>query len=448
MKRTIILFLISGGLASNVSAQVKKPAIAVLPFDGRGISTDDAMALSDRLRAEVIATGAYAVMERAEMERILKEQAFQLTGACSEVSCIRQVGQLIAVTKMVGGSISKVGNLYTIEARLIDVETGTIEKNVVEDFGGQIEEFLTKIMGKVARKLAGIEGAEVSFFGENADLNVRSEPLGGMIIIDDQPTGLVTPATIKKLMASLHKVRVEKGDLAKDTTITLKPNLMGTVDLNLVKRCGKLKIEGEPAGAWIVMNDSIKMGFLPLKPKEIPFGQYKLKIKAKGYDPQYFELAIGKEATYSLTANLKRKSRLGAGLRSLILPGWGQRYSGRKGMGWVYLCPSMLGLASTTVSFIGYNFSMSQYEKSKRNYEAAKTTQEAVKLCGEMNWDYKNALDWYNQLRYSAVVTAGLWGWNFLDALILFPGKPKVRLESDTKAEGNIKTSISLTFNW
>ncbi|MDI6740858.1 MAG: PEGA domain-containing protein, partial [Candidatus Edwardsbacteria bacterium] len=323
----LILMLLPAALLAQDSIMVglpapaKKPAIAILPFEGRGISTDLALVLSDRIRAELIATDAYSVMERAEMERILKEQAFQLTGACSEASCIRQVGQLIAVTKMVGGSVSMVGDLYMVDARLIDVETGTIERNVVEDFGGNVEELLTRIMGKVARKLSGVETMDRAIYAENADLYVRSEPAGGAIIIDDQPTGLVTPATIRRLTVESHKVRVEKDNLAKDTTIALKPNVMGTVSLTLAQRLARLKLDGTPAGAAIMLNDTTKFGYMPITDRKTEFGQYRFLVKAKGYHSQYYDLKVDKESNYSLSINLKRKSRPLAMMKSLVLPG-------------------------------------------------------------------------------------------------------------------------------
>ena len=52
----------------------EKTAIAVLPLEGRNISADEAMTLSDRLRAELTNAGTYSIMERAEMEKVLNGQ--------------------------------------------------------------------------------------------------------------------------------------------------------------------------------------------------------------------------------------------------------------------------------------------------------------------------------------------------------------------------------------
>jgi hypothetical protein len=51
-----------------------------------------------------------------------------------EASCIVAAGQLLAVHKMVGGSIGKVGKAYSVNLKIIDVSTGTIERQVSDDF--------------------------------------------------------------------------------------------------------------------------------------------------------------------------------------------------------------------------------------------------------------------------------------------------------------------------
>jgi len=438
-------------IKAGLPAPTRRMAIAVLPFEGRGISSIEAMALSDRLRAEVMACNVYDVMERAEMEKILKEQAFQLTGACSDISCIVQVGQLIAVTRIIGGSISKVGNIYTVEGRLINVETGSIEKSVVEDYGGGIEELLTKIMAKVARKVTGLTEQQ-SYFSENADLYVRSEPQGGMIIIDGHPTGMVTPATLRRLLAASHKVRVETAILAKDTTLTLKANMMGTLNLHLKKRTGLLKIEGAPPGAAIYLNDSkkhpTKLGVIPLVGKEMDFGQYGFTVKAKGYHPLPLAVSVSQEKDYKLDAYPARKSRVNAGVLSLFLPGRGQTYSDRKGMGKLYFFSVLMNSIGLSTTAIVYHKMLQEYDEDKEAYLTSENSGEAAENYSDMEDSRKKASSNYNLYRTFLKIEIGLWAWNVLDAMILFPGNPKVGLEPATKAEGSVKPSASLTFEW
>jgi len=101
--------------------------IAVLEFEGDGVSQSETRTLTNRLRDEVFKTGVYIVLERGEMDEVLKEQGFQQTG-CVTSECAVEVGNMLGVQQMIGGSIGKVGTVYTVSARIFDVQTGKILK--------------------------------------------------------------------------------------------------------------------------------------------------------------------------------------------------------------------------------------------------------------------------------------------------------------------------------
>ena len=123
--------------------------IAVVDFTGNNVSNGDCRALTDRLRTELFNTKHYKVIEREMMEEIIKEQGFQQSG-CSTDECMVEVGKLIGVEKIVGGSISKVGRTYSVSSRIVSVETGKILKGATYDYKGEIDELLTIGMRMVA----------------------------------------------------------------------------------------------------------------------------------------------------------------------------------------------------------------------------------------------------------------------------------------------------------
>ena len=144
------------GQAPSTSSGQAIP-IAVMDFDGRGISEIEAAALTDRLRNELFRLGAFEVVERGLMENILAEQDFQLTG-CTSNECLVEVGQLLGAKQIVGGSISKVGGTFTVSARIVDVETGRVLRVSDYDLQGDLDLLLTQGMGAVAARLADAEG--------------------------------------------------------------------------------------------------------------------------------------------------------------------------------------------------------------------------------------------------------------------------------------------------
>lgn len=135
----------------------KRNPIAVLEVKGNGLSADEAKGLTNRLRSELFNTGKFEVLEREQMSDILQEQGFQQSGMCDEASCLVEVGQLIGVKYMVGGSVTRIGNLYSVSARIIDVSTGKILRTATTDVKGNIETVLKGAMQDIARSLAGLK---------------------------------------------------------------------------------------------------------------------------------------------------------------------------------------------------------------------------------------------------------------------------------------------------
>jgi len=135
------------------SGQEERLNIAVNNLLGKSVPQSDADIISDRLRAELINTRAFRVMERGEMEAILKEQGFGQTG-CTSDECVVEVGQLLGVKRMVAGNVGKVGGLYTITARMINIETGEILFTANVDCKCPVDNVLTHSTKKLALQLA------------------------------------------------------------------------------------------------------------------------------------------------------------------------------------------------------------------------------------------------------------------------------------------------------
>ena len=123
--------------------------IAIIDFEGISVSEADAKALTQRLTSEMIKLEVYQVLERSEMKRLLDEQKFQYSG-CVDLKCAVELGRMLGAKYMIVGSISKVGNTYSISTRIVNVETGSILHTTTYDYKGEIDELLTSGMKKVA----------------------------------------------------------------------------------------------------------------------------------------------------------------------------------------------------------------------------------------------------------------------------------------------------------
>jgi antitoxin component YwqK of YwqJK toxin-antitoxin module/TolB-like protein len=152
--------------------------VAVIDFDGKGISSSDASALTDRLRNEVIKFTDNIVVERGKIDEILNEQGFQLSG-CTSSECMVEVGKLLGANQIIGGSISNIGNTFSVNARIIDVETGEIINSISYDFIGFIDELLINGMRNVVQLLFSDAVADVIEVGKDFEYydngNIKSE---------------------------------------------------------------------------------------------------------------------------------------------------------------------------------------------------------------------------------------------------------------------------------
>lgn len=152
-----LAYLFLFAFISTMSGQQDKPYLGVWDLEAEGISKSEANLLSDRLLTELFNTHQFVVLERKKMKDILTEQGFQYSGCVSD-KCIVDIGKIVGVQQMVSGRVGKIGNTYTINARLISVETGIILKTDAVDITGQIDEVLKRGCRELTWKLTGRRG--------------------------------------------------------------------------------------------------------------------------------------------------------------------------------------------------------------------------------------------------------------------------------------------------
>ncbi len=108
-----------------------KEVVAIMDLAANNASAGDASVVSEFVRTAAVRIGKYDVVEKKNMERILAEQAFQQTG-CTTDECAVKLGKVLNAQKMVVGTYSVFEGTRAITLRLVDVETGKVEKSEME----------------------------------------------------------------------------------------------------------------------------------------------------------------------------------------------------------------------------------------------------------------------------------------------------------------------------
>ena len=194
--------------------------IAVSDLTGQGVDQPSAVIITDRMRTELFNSGAFTVLERQAMQDILKEQGFQQTGCVSD-QCMVEMGQLLGVSRIVSGTVGKLGQLFTINIRMVDVATGRITYSTSVDCKCAIEDVLIQSVPALARRMAAGAGVSVKEPAPVRDvpkpvapagprfgsLAVSSDPMGAQVALDGKNAG-ITPFTMDSIEPGEHKVKL------------------------------------------------------------------------------------------------------------------------------------------------------------------------------------------------------------------------------------------------
>ena len=135
--------------------------IAIIDFEGIGVSESDARILTQRLTSEMITLGEYQVLERSEMKRLLSEQKFQYSG-CVDTKCAVELGKMLGAKYMVVGTISKLGKTFTLDSRLISVESSEAYGSGQYSTDVSIDNLIKYGMKSLAYQLCDLEPPKIS----------------------------------------------------------------------------------------------------------------------------------------------------------------------------------------------------------------------------------------------------------------------------------------------
>lgn len=286
----------------------EKRLVAVLDLDVVGASAAEASAVTDRLRTELLRSGQFTLVDRSQMKSILKEQALQQTG-CTSQECAVQVGQILGVRDIITGKVTKINDqLWQLSAQMVDVETAQTIKAETVIHQGTFVGLLEQGVNEMAQRLSGAKATKVATkprgFGQ---LFVKSIPSGGQIKLDGIPMHKQTDTLLYQVPAGHHTVIVSNGKLAGAGTVTVTPNKIARVELNLRPRPAEVEVTSTPFEAQVQL-DGLLIGSTPLTYESTP-GEHKITVTKDGRFPVTKTVTLSAEQTNHIDANLAFKGK-------------------------------------------------------------------------------------------------------------------------------------------
>lgn len=107
-------------------AQEKKSKIAIMEFpDLHGNVSELGKFIPEELTTRLFMTQRFEVVERSLLNKVLEEQNLGLSGLV-DASSAAQIGKMLGVDAIVTGTISDMGNMLRINARIIATETASV----------------------------------------------------------------------------------------------------------------------------------------------------------------------------------------------------------------------------------------------------------------------------------------------------------------------------------
>lgn len=127
MKRMARLFLVFSLVFVSIAPAADKTRIAVMSLVAKaGVDPNTAATITDLLSGELVSLKKFDVIDRANLDKVMREQALQQSG-CSDQACAVKLGNILNVQKLVVGSVSKLGSKIIITMSFVDVERSRIE---------------------------------------------------------------------------------------------------------------------------------------------------------------------------------------------------------------------------------------------------------------------------------------------------------------------------------
>jgi len=133
----------------------KKIKLAVLEMKSMGVDNHVSQLLTEKMRSDLFASGKFIVMNREDMNRVMQEQEFQNSENCDTEDCILEMGKILGVSKVISGSIGKLGKTYALTTKQINVLTSKNEK-IINISKKCSEDYLLTLIEQASRELSSL----------------------------------------------------------------------------------------------------------------------------------------------------------------------------------------------------------------------------------------------------------------------------------------------------
>ena len=136
-------------------------SIGITRFSGANVNEKHLDFITDRLELEISKKNIYKVIERRNVEKIMGEHKLQFSGNIDKSTAI-ELGKVVGLDNIVLGSVALFGSSYMTSVKMIDVETGQILSESIQNNKDGIESLIESTMKAIAEDITVCIGSENS----------------------------------------------------------------------------------------------------------------------------------------------------------------------------------------------------------------------------------------------------------------------------------------------
>ncbi len=293
------IFIISTLLA--ISCITGQERIAVMQFEGSGVDEITAKNITKRFSYELSKTKRFDLVEREMLEKILEEQKFQTASGCVADECAVEIGQMAGVSQIVVGGVDKILDSYSLNIRLIEVATGEIIYQDMDDYEGRVTDFIKVTIKNMALRMAA-EASKGADQGGETETQYASTRKGRVlfnldqtnvaIFMDGQYNSISTGKQVTLSIAEgVHTIKFSLSgfkDWEKEINVMADQKLSYDVSLTpgsstqVEATTGILVVRSEPTGATVYVG-GIEKGTTTLQITDIGVGDHEIRVEKNLY---------------------------------------------------------------------------------------------------------------------------------------------------------------------
>ncbi len=321
LKRTMFLvgcLILVWASSGTVQAREK---ISVLDLKALNVDKVVSKILSEHIRDQIFAQGVYEVMSKEDVYAILdRMQCIQEIGAETDTRCVIDAARELGTRYMVVGTLSKLGDTYSIHLRLLDTggDAPGVKRRVSRNCRCPEDELIN-----TART-----SADDLLLGDRDEAATRIQPMKSsprLVPPEQRAVGKVEPSPAKKADTPRESVKTASRTPSPATTKPSPPAVStgvessnkGLLFINTMKDQAEAYVVSA-AGHWFAPTsedaDWRPLGVTPLAPVELPAGKYWVRLRfLKGTMDEDIQAAVVKAGKTTEHLVLLEQSGLSAG---------------------------------------------------------------------------------------------------------------------------------------